>query len=186
LMYLSEYDIPQAMELCDSFKEGPESYYCATGAYMEYVGKKDQADASIKSKYYPCQSNRYAGACFRYKSNRVAIRSYAAGKSLGDLINDCQVMQGASRLGCFHGLGNAHAVYIAKGLVPMSDVCGFGSDEDKYVCIEGAMERMAKYVPEIAKERCKVLSGWQYDLCEQALQNRMYNLEKPFELYLTD
>ena len=184
LMFLSDYEVSDALERCELFDSGPEKYYCATGAFMEYMGKNDKADVGTKSKYYPCDENRYSAACFRYKSTHVVRRQYSSGLSLKDLINDCLAMKGGHRLGCFHGLGNAHSVYIAFNKISISDVCGQGSDDDKYMCIEGAIERIVKYVPHLAEETCNDLQGWQAELCEQGRQNGMYNLDKPFELYL--
>ena len=184
LMYLSDYNVPKAIEYCDLFPEGPKAYYCATGAYMEYVSVMDEKDATTQSVHYPCDEGKYPAACFRYKMVHVVIRHYLANRKYGKLVNDCLALEPHYRRACFHGLGNAHNGYIVLNRVNFDDVCAFGDKNDQYMCLEGAIERMAKYHPNEAKQACNQLSGWKNELCILGLERKMYNLEKPFELYL--
>lgn len=183
LMFMADYNVESALELCDQFDKTAEKYYCATGAYMEYVTGRDKEDENI-STYYPCDQNRYSAACFRYKTVKLMPAHYNAGGSLGELIQDCMEMRGATRLGCFHGLGNAHAPFIAQTQVTASQVCEHGTPDDKYVCIEGFIERMAKYDPEAAAKTCASMEGDSKAICENARLGGLYNMKKDLMLYL--
>ena len=75
---------------------------------------------------------------------------------------------------------------IAARKVDFTAVCGSGTEDDQYMCIEGAIERMGKYYPAAAKERCENFNGWQKDLCLEGASRGMYSLERSFDLYLLD
>jgi hypothetical protein len=184
LMYLSDYDVAKAVAGCDAFAEYGMRYYCATGAYMEYVTTHDMADATTKPTYFPCDENAYPAACFRYKLPQVLDRDLASGKSPLVVVTACENYEGKVRLGCFHGIGNAAMGMLAKGMVKLGKVCGAGDDADQRVCIEGAMERMAKYHPAIASKTCDTLEdGWRKDLCRVAVARKMYALDRSFDDY---
>lgn len=44
LMVLTDYAVTQAVDYCDEFSSEHMRYYCATGAYMEYVTENDADD----------------------------------------------------------------------------------------------------------------------------------------------
>lgn len=153
---------------------------------MEYVTLKDKEDTETKSMFYPCDEYQYPAACFRYKMVHVVMRHYLAGKKFGKLVNDCLALENPYRRGCFHGLGNAHNGYIVLDKVNFGDVCAFGDEDDQYMCIEGAIERMSKFHYKQSIPQCEELEGWKKELCQAGLERKMYNLEKPFELYLKE
>lgn len=185
LMFLANYDIPKAISYCKLFDNPKLAYYCSTGAYMEYVTTHDAQDtATNKDIFYPCDQGEYPSACFRYKMAHVVPRQYDQGVSLEDQQNQCLALKGKYQLGCFHGLGNGHYGYAATGKVTVAQLCSKGDHDDQYVCIEGLIERMARYIPEIAKSQCTTLTGWQKDLCNDDVSHALYDLSKPFDLYL--
>lgn len=184
LMYSAAYRIPQAIEACAGFGAAAMEYYCATGAYMEYVTEKDEEDAATKSVLYPCDTYAYPAACARFKMVHVTRRHYAAGKAPEALRQQCEALSGAVRLGCFHGLGNAHMPIIAVGLISMREVCLNLTEAEEFVCIEGVMERMAKFHEERAKQVCRELSGRSQKTCLAAVAHKLYNMEKDFSVYL--
>ena len=144
LMNLAGYEIPEALNACQGNENQAMEYYCATGAYMEYVTERDPQDATTKSVLYPCDQSIYPAACARYKMVHVVRRHYAAGRTTEELRALCSSLTGAVRRGCFHGLGNAHTLLIVAGKIDIRPVClGLGNVEE-FVCIDGAMERMAK------------------------------------------
>ena len=65
-----------------------------------------------------------------------------------------------------------------------AEVCRFGTKEDQTVCIDGAIERLAKYHPEKAAKSCEQLEGWKRDLCDSGAKRKMYDLDKSFEYYI--
>jgi hypothetical protein len=185
LMFLADYDIDLGISYCDQFDDPRKAYYCATGGYMEYVGLRDIRDTEFEELFYPCPESEHPAACFRYKMVYVFYRHYASGGVGKDLILQCLNYTGLTRLGCFHGVGNAHIGYIVHGQTNLTDVCSYGNQDDQYACIEGAMERMTRYHPEEAKQVCATQSGWKHDVCEQARNNGMYSLDKDFSYYIT-
>jgi hypothetical protein len=184
MMTLESYDIPKAIKNCRAFDTDRMDYYCATGTYMEYVTENDVRDATEKSLLYPCDVDPYPPACARYKMVHVARRYYRNHTTVDGLVAACEALKGTFRLGCFHGLGNAHMGIIVVGKMNISDVCLHGTATDQFVCIEGAMERMAKFHLARAKEVCAELQGKNRETCDQAVANGMYNMEKDLTLYL--
>jgi hypothetical protein len=186
LMFLSGYDIREAIDGCNMFEEPHMIYYCATGAYMEYVTENDKEDAETKSLMYPCDAFDYPSACSRYKLVHVLNRHYKAKGQLSEIIEECEKLNGKFRLGCFHGLGNGHMPVIASGRMKISDVCLTGSEDEKFVCIEGSIERMAKYHKEFALKACETLEGKYKDICLKAVDQGMYNMDKDLSVYMAE
>src|SRR3989344_3897943 len=126
LMVLADYDIPTSMEYCDSFDSTAMDYYCATGAYMEYVNTHDPADAKEKSLLYPCDVDPYPAACARYKMVHVVRRHYQTKGKLSELVAVCENLKGHYRLGCFPGLGNGHLSPLVGGEMQPAGQCLYG------------------------------------------------------------
>lgn len=189
LMVLADYDVPEGVALCGGFNADSMDYYCATGAYMEYVTEHDKTDAkdSNTSIFYPCDRGEYPAACARYKAVHVIRRHYGRKGTTEELLEECRKLEGKYRLGCFHGLGNAHMSRILKGRVSLEDLClSESTEEEQFVCIEGAMERMAKYHELKAQKICRKLQGRPKEICLTAAARGMYNMDKDFRLYLAD
>lgn len=187
LMFISDYEIDSAMEMCSYFDSEIMDYYCATGAYMEYVTQNPDIldDPNNPLDFSPCDTASYPAACFRYKLTRSAYYHYVAGGTFQDFYAACQEFEGNVRLGCMHGFGNAHAQFLVRGEISLQQVCLHGPDEEQYVCIEGAMERIGRYHSDVAPGLCGALpNSWQKDLCFHAIENQLYSMDKPFELYL--
>ena len=128
----------------------------------------------------------YPAACARYKMQRVAKRYAADGRGEGDLVRECDNLAGKYRLGCFHGLGNAHMRRIERGRISIRDVCLHGTATEQTVCIEGAIERMAKVNEGRAREVCGELEGQNQETCLTAVKNKLYSVDKDLTLYLAD
>ena len=184
LMNLAGHEIPEAINACQENENQAMEYYCATGAYMEYMAERDLQDATTKSILYPCDQYSYPAACARYKMVHVVRRHYAAGRTTEELRALCSSFTGAVRRGCFHGLGNAHMLLIVAGKIDIRPVClGLGNVEE-FVCIDGAMERMAKFHPDIAIRVCDQLDGKNKATCLAAVSRKMYDMKKDLSLYL--
>lgn len=187
MMFLVDYAIPQAIALCEILERPAMVYYCATGAYMEYMGEREKEDAKKRSLLYPCDTYKYPAACARYKMIYVLRRHLQKKRPIEELINECERLEGKFRLGCFHGLGNSFMGRIRTGRFSIKEICLEGTKEDQFFCIEGAMERMAKYYEKRAREVCKDLQeGQNRKTCLTAVDHRMYNMEKDLTLYLAD
>ena len=55
---------------------------------------------------------------------------------------------------------------------------------EEFVCIDGAMERMAKYRPDSAVRVCDQLDGKNNAACLAAVSRKMYDMKKDLSLYL--
>lgn len=97
----------------------------------------------------------------------------------------CRSLKDPYRLGCFHGMGNAFMGVLAQKKVPLMTVCA-GEDDERFVCIEGAMERMAKYHREKAGEVCGQLpkNSTDRETCEDSIERGMYDMQKDLSLYV--
>jgi len=184
LMFLTKYTISRAIEACAGFDDPSMHYACITGAYMEYITERHAEDKKSKSLFYPCDSHPYAIACGRYKVPFVTLDHYRQGKELDDLIGKCLELEGQVRRGCFHGLGNAHVYFIVRQLVSIKDVCLHGDEQDRMLCIDGAMERMGKYHGDRALGACAALNGKYHAACRAAAKRKMYHEDKDLTLYL--
>lgn len=188
LMFLADYDAPMALELCRAFDQSAMDYYCATGAYMEYMGEREKEDAEDERKglLYPCDTYDYPAACARYKMVHVLRRHRSNNGTIAELVRACEKLSGTFRLGCFHGLGNASMGRIRSGKISVAEVCLHGDEQERFVCIEGAMERMTKYHPDRAQEICNELTRTNRETCRTAVAHGMYNVEKDLSLYLLE
>ena len=95
-----------------------------------------------------------------------------------------EAAEAPNRHGCFHGLGNAHMGLIAVGRTSLGAVCLHGTREDRVVCIEGAIERMARYHEDRALTVCAELADIDRQTCLAAAKNKMYSTTKDLSLYL--
>lgn len=183
VMFLSKYDVSAGIDLCERFPSYALRYYCATGAYMEYRIVRSPADYPVHGGLYPCDTARYPAACFRYVMTNTIRWHIAKGGTLKSLQEQCAGLSGKYRLGCFHGIGNALVGRIARGRMTVAQLCGFGNREDQTVCVEGAMERLGKFTPALAVERCEPLADWRREVCQTAASRKMYDMTKSFALY---
>jgi len=186
LMFLADYGVERALEACGGFRAETMRYYCATGAYMEYV-TAGRADVTLaEAGFAPCDAHPYPAACARYLMPRLLYQELTATGSPRRALALCPTQEGAARLGCFHGLGNAYMPYIARGDASLDEVCLGRAPEERRMCIEGAIERMARYEPERAVEVCGGLSGEAARICERARRDGMYAMDKDLRLYRVD
>jgi hypothetical protein len=151
---------------------------------MEYVNTMDKEDTKNRPVFYPCDTFSFPAACARYKMVHVVRRHYLNGQSLNTLKSQCRNYPAPLRLGCFHGLGNAHVPYLAKGLMSLKQVCDGLGEKEEIVCIDGAIERLAKFHEPRALEVCQEFHEEGTNYCLSAVKQKMYNMEKDLTLYL--
>ncbi len=186
LMVLADYDVPEAVGWCDEFDSAHMRYYCATGAYMEYVTEKNVDDVKAKKNtLYPCETNRYPAACMRYKMVHVVARLVRKATDVPQMAKACHALKDPNRLGCMHGMGNGFMGLVASGKIALMRVCT-GEADEQAACIDGAMERMAKYHPERAEEVCESLKDRFVNerSCREAIERGMYDMKKDLTPYL--
>jgi hypothetical protein len=183
VMFLSKYDISAGIDLCERFPSYALQYYCATGAYMEYRFVRIPKEYPIHGGFYPCDTVRYPAACFRNVMATVIRWHYAKGGTFKALQEQCATLSRKYRLGCFHGIGQALVGRVARGQMTLAQLCEFGSRDDQTMCVEGGMERLGKFEPAVALERCGSLTDWLRQTCQAAVSRKMYDMNKSFAMY---
>jgi len=186
IMFLSSYDIETTLETCNKFQDQHMKYFCADGAYMEYVGARDQGDAITKSLFYPCDQFKYPAPCMRSKMGNVVIRFYLSNKGISDIMNECEKLEGKYRVACFHGLGNSHSKIIALNKLNINQICSSEIKKEKIACIEGALHFMGKYYADKVERVCEDVDEDMKELCLLAGTQKLYSFEKDISLYLED
>jgi len=183
-MFLSNYDIPAGIALCDRFPSYPLRYYCATGAYMEYwINPKFRLNYFSHGPLYPCDKARYPAACFKYILGNTTRWHYAKGGTLETLANQCTALIDKYRLGCFHGIGFSHRDRIQRGKQTLAEVCGIGSREDQTMCLEGAMDQLGKFNAFVSPDRCSSLPDWRRQVCQAGAARKKYDMDRSFALF---
>lgn len=86
-------------------------------------------------------------------------------------------------MGCFHGIGNGHVQILVRSPQSLMQICQAGDREDQTVCIEGAIERLARYAGEAAARACASLGDWRQSICEESRQRGLYAMDRSFALY---
>lgn len=173
---LSNYKIPESLQNCKAFIDRRFEYYCASGVFMEYglkYGNSERGADLLK----PCDEfpDEYGAACFRYKPWYLLFQL----GSFDLTLKECEKLAGRSRIGCFHGLGLAYAVDIAKNPSLLAKVCASSNDDEKRVCIEGAVELIATEDENEAHRACNTLAGSWRNFCVVTAKNGIYTLDKP-------
>jgi len=190
IMFLSGYDIADALQGCAEFDDKKMEYYCATGGYMEYTVERDKEDAKTRSIFYPCDTFDHPAACARGKVGLVATQYYRQGKDLEGVlqavVQDCEQLIGKFRRGCFHGIGNAYSGFISSNTISIQKVCSYGSEEEQIMCIEGAMQYMGKYASDKTAAVCEQLEGEKKEICLTAAGHKLYSMEADLALYFKD
>ncbi len=184
-MFMTGYNINRSVDACASFENKTLEYYCASGGYMEYVNKYHQKDENV-SLFYPCDTHRFPAGCFRFKTTYVlesVSRQSGVFDGMDIIAAQCANMTGFARLGCFHGIGNANMNIVYYNVLTPSQVCGYGNADDQEICVEGLVERFAKYDPERGLKLCDDFEGNNKEVCLASAEGDMYRSNKSFRLY---
>ncbi len=187
MMFLSGYRVQRALDACQGFESQAMEYYCADGAYMEYL-TANVWDDSGKSQFYPCDAFKYPSACMRTKVGLAAKEWYDAGDDYKRVIDECKLLNGSFRFGCFHGLGTSHSRFLVLGELSIIDLCKQGTEIDALACVEGALEFIGKYWPNKHPRICTPLEETDVELhkkCVEAGDGGLYRLDKDLSQYVS-
>ncbi|MDE3226498.1 MAG: hypothetical protein KGN30_13930 [Nitrospirota bacterium] len=188
LMHASANNLDRALLGCRRFSDPGMEYYCATGVYMEYrahVRAAREAGEPIAQQtlHFPCdRETRFPAACYRYMLRSIR---HTLGADRQRLKRECQTLPDRQRIGCFHGLGAIYVRSVAKRPALLPELCETERSEDRAVCIEGAIEKLADFDEARAREACAELTGPLEAACRAAADEKMYRLNKPtLRLYI--
>ncbi len=184
LMLLTSYELGKSIEGCNKFDTPAMSYYCSTGVFMEFSDKLILQEelglcgtVNRTELHYPCNTYKdYPAACYRYTLNHIAKD---LGGNTGSLVGECNKLSPRQRLGCYHALGVIYSPSIRKNPKLINSVCMSGNHDEKIICIEGVIEKLADYNEEEAMNVCYFTEGEYRKVCESAAREKMYRLDKP-------
>lgn len=207
LMKLHAAKPERALTDCEKFTDQSMEYYCATGVYMGYEEQGDdgvanhtkrihkhetaedeeQGDDGVAHRttaQFPCTADtKFPAACYRYFLRHITEDK----PSDEQLLAHCLSLPDRRRMGCFHGLGRHFQGTVAKTPDALHRVCEKGSDADRALCIEGAIEKLSDYESALAERACRSIVGKDQEICLAAAHDGMYRLTKPtMTYYLAD
>ena len=176
--YVSDYDIPRALTLCESVGERAYQYYCASGAYMQLF-MTYQRQISARDDQYPCdEARRFAAACYRYKVFFMLSRAAGRGEGIEAVIKQCLGLPSRVQPACFHGIGHASVGPVAQTPARIHDVCERGPAPAQWLCIQGVVEKLAEFDEATAQRVCGELQGKNAEVCREAARNKLYGTRK--------
>jgi len=176
--YVSDYDVPKALALCEAVGERAYQYYCASGAYMQ-VFMTFQKQISARADHYPCdEAKRFAAACYRYKVFFMLARAAARGQGMDTVAAECLALPSRVQPACFHGIGHASVGAVAQAPARIHEVCERGPAAAQWLCIQGIVEKLAELDEPAAHRVCAELRGRNAEVCQEAARNKLYGTRK--------
>jgi hypothetical protein len=176
--YVSDYDVPRALALCEALGERAYQYYCASGAYMQ-VFMTFQKQISARVDHYPCdEAKRFAAACYRYKVFFMLARAAARGQGMEAVAAECLGLPSRVQPACFHGIGHASVGPVAQAPARIHEVCERGPAPAQWLCIQGVVEKLAELDEPAAQRVCAELHAKNAEVCQEATRNKLYGTRK--------
>jgi hypothetical protein len=181
LMFVTGGDVHRSIDGCLGFSAESMQYYCGTGVFMERFVSDSARRRNAEALLSPCDEEAlFPGACYRYKG--VELWNSLGGADR--VADECTRLEGLQRRGCFHGLGYAAIGTVLQDPAFIGGLCDTGTRDDQVVCIEGVIEKLADLNEGRARAACAFIENELRSVCDQAVQRKMYGLNKPtFALY---
>jgi hypothetical protein len=176
--YVSDYDIPRALSLCEAVGEPAYQYYCASGAYMQLFMAYPKRIA-VRTDQYPCdEAKRFAAACYRYRVFFMLGRAATRGEGIEAVAKECLALPTRVQPACFHGIGHASVGPVAQTPARIHDVCERGPAAAQWLCIQGVVEKLAELDEPAARRVCAELRGRNAEVCQEAARDKLYGTRK--------
>jgi hypothetical protein len=176
--YVSDYDIPKALALCEAVGERAYQYYCASGAYMQLF-MTYQKQIAARADQYPCdEAKRFAAACYRYKVFFMFARAADRGEGPEAVAKECLGLPVRVQPACFHGIGHASVGRVAQAPARIHEACELGPAAAQWLCIQGVVEKLAEQDEPAAQRVCAELRGKNAEVCQEATRNKLYGTRK--------
>jgi hypothetical protein len=176
--YVSDYDIPRALKLCEAVGDRAYQYYCASGAYMQLF-MTYQKQISARSDQYPCdEAKQFAAACYRYKVFFMLARAGSHGEGVDAVVKECLGLPARIQPACFHGIGHASVGTVARTPARIHGVCERSPEPAQWLCIQGVVEKLAELDEPAAQRVCAELRGKNAEVCREATHNKLYGTRK--------
>ena len=181
LMRLSAAAPDTALANCAKFTDPGMEYYCVTGVFMSYEERWDGEDGKSAPAGFPCAPDtKFPAACYRYFLPHLTENETPSGEQL---LAHCLSLPNRRQMGCFHGLGAYFLDTVAETPGALHRICEKGSEADRALCIEGAIEKLSDHDPALAERACRSIEGRDQEVCLAAAKDGMYRLDKPTMKY---
>lgn len=181
VLFLANYNIEEALNLCRVFENDGFEYYCATGVYMERNLAVTSADNN-QDPLEPCRAHtNFPSACFRYEIQELHdtnLLTYADVKHMCEALDERHL-----RIGCFHGLGFGYHSLVLQNPEALLDLCDAEDKTAMRLCIEGAVGVMESNHLGSSKPACALLPETMQSVCADAADVRDFGMDRDFSLY---
>jgi hypothetical protein len=172
-MLVTEYELFEALEVCNMISDSWEQTSCWGGAFMENI----MADANEMhdTKYlraddplYPCTAveERYKAECYKMQTSHALT---VLGGDFSKVFEVCSGVAGSYRAQCYESLGRDASGRSISDAVQTRDTCMLGQDfEAQSHCILGAVRDFISYYHSDVqgKEFCSSLEPHLQQLCQ--------------------
>lgn len=181
LMFATDGELPQALELCDALGSQSLASWCYSGAFMENSTSTTNPDHPSKylkadDLFYPCSilDKKYLNTCYILQSMRV---THEAQGDWPQTASFCMEVPGPYRSACFNGMGQSLIGYSTDPEVTRKNCLAVSSSyQDE--CIAGAVGGIGeRYKPpfSLISNLCSVFAGDSHSQCYQAAIRSMNN-----------
>jgi hypothetical protein len=171
-MLIAAGDVAASLNACLYFDDESMRYYCSGGVFMELL-QGSARPPEWPSVAAPCeQFSQFPAACYRYRLPQ------AFGLDADAALAECRGLSGAQRRGCYHGLGAVLRESMHNDPARLETACASAGPEELALCIEGAVDKLAEEHPRWVRAVCDGIHGDAQRLCNQALADGMYRLDK--------
>ena len=100
------------------------------------------------------------------------------GRNVEGALAECGRLEGAQKRGCYHGVGAVLRYRLTDDPTRLARVCGTAGPDELVVCIDGAVDKLSQEQPRWAQNICDGNTGEVAKLCNQAVADGMYKLDK--------
>lgn len=140
-MFITDGELPQALEICDNLTTQRDIDSCYSGVFMENSSSSTSTDHPGKyikkdDRMYPCNilEERYLPLCYRYQSSYFAQLTRNNWVETSKL---CSLVPKAYRSGCFQTIGTNQVGFTQDMKQMIYDCSLMPTDEYRTICLQG-------------------------------------------------
>lgn len=179
LMFYTNNNLPQSLELCDVYPELESQSFCAQGVFMENFNTDQKLHPSLylneDDSFYPCslQQDRHKADCFYYAP------SYYLSLHNNDFTAAMAWCEGAERGFapiCVRGVGRMIIMYNLHDTKAAEDICDTALPSRRAACIDGVAGFFLNHYDsiEIGNMLCEILDTDNQAICTNSVRQRAH------------
>ena len=183
VMYISQNELFDSLEMCDNLSGGWEQASCHGGAFMEnvIVDNKNHFTKYLRPSepLYPCTAvdDKYKGTCYLMQTSYMLK---VLGGSFEKVFEQCSTVGVYSSI-CYQSLGRDASGRSISNIEATKRDCGVGKNYDqKSNCIIGAVKDFISYHHSDvqAKQLCAALEPELQQVCTQTAESYYVSFRK--------